>query len=72
MDMGYVHGLEKAFEIVYQYQRAHTNFADNLIDNPKQSEQFYKHIAICGALNSVLMKLNETIEACIKSEKEAV
>ena len=72
MDMGFVHGMEAAMEIVEQNWRAHSNFADVLIDVPNQSEQFYKHIAICGALNTVLMQLNDNIEESIKKCKEAV
>lgn len=70
-NMAYAHGLQKASEIVQNSWLKHNDSANKIINDPARSEQFFKDMAVCCALNDILQELNDEIEKSI-NEKEAV
>lgn len=55
-------GLDKALTILEDEWQKHSDICDALVDKPGCTEEFYKHLHACSALNDVISRITDEYE----------
>lgn len=62
MGWSFERGLDKALEIIEAEWQKHSDACEQLLDKPEASDEFYRHLAVCRALNDVIARVSDEYE----------